>query len=43
MNDKLINCGERRIQVLSRIALRDICERHWIDVGDIVEVYIRKP
>lgn len=42
MSSDLINCGERKIQTLFRIALKDICERHDIVEGGVVEVYIRK-
>lgn len=38
---ELINCGERNVQTLFRVALRDICERHGILIGDAVEVYIK--
>ena len=38
----IVNCGERKIQTLFRIALKDICERHGIQEGDAVEVFIRK-
>ena len=40
--NSLINCGERKIQTHSRIALTDICTRHGILEGDAVEVFIRK-
>jgi len=42
MPPDLINCGERKIQTLFRIALKDICERHKIKEGDAVEVFIRR-
>lgn len=42
MSSDLINCGERKIQILFRIALKDICERYDIKEGDAVEVFIRK-
>jgi len=42
MPPDLINCGERKIQTLFRIALKDICERYGILEGDAVEVFIRK-
>ncbi len=42
MGVNLINCGERKIQIHSRIALTDICTRYDIQEGDAVEVFIRK-
>lgn len=39
---KMINCGTRNVQILHRIALRDICNMYDIEQGDLVEVYIRK-
>ena len=42
MNEDLINCGERTVQILHRIALQDICRTHEIKPGDNVEVYIKK-
>jgi len=44
MDDEMqvINCGERRVQTLSRIAIQDICQAHNITVGDRVEVWIKK-
>ena len=42
MNEDLINCGERTVQILHRIALQDICRTHGIKPGDNVEVYIKK-
>ena len=42
MTEDLINCGERTVQTLHRIALQDICKRHGVEVGDNVEVYIKK-
>ena len=39
---KMINCGTRHVQILHRIALRDICNMYNIEQGDLVEVYIRK-
>ncbi len=42
MPSALINCGERKIQTLFRIALKGICERYDIKEGDAVEVFIRK-
>ena len=38
----LINCGERNIQKLFRITLKDVCERYEIKEGDAVEVFIKK-
>ena len=35
-----INCGERRIQKLFRIAIHDVCARYGIKEGDVVEVFI---
>ena len=42
MTKDLINCGERTVQILHRIALQDICRAHSIKPGDNVEVYIKK-
>ena len=42
MNSKLINCGERNIQSMYRISLKDICDRYGIKLGDTVEVYLKK-
>ena len=42
MTEDLINCGERTVQVMYRIALQDICRVHGIKPGDNVEVYIKK-
>ena len=39
---KMINCGTRNVQILHRIALRDICNMYDIEQGDLVEVYILK-
>ena len=38
----LINCGERKIQKLGRIAIKDVLERNGIKEGDSVEVYLKK-
>lgn len=40
MND-LINCGERTVQAVHRLALGDIFRSHGIEKGDTVEVYIK--
>ena len=42
MTEDLINCGERTVQTLHRIALQDICRGHDIKPGDNVEVWIKK-
>ena len=42
MTEDLINCGERTVQTLHRIALQDICRAYGIKPGDNVEVYIKK-
>ncbi len=39
----MINCGERKIQKLYRISLRDICEEYYLKEGDRIEVYIKIP
>lgn len=39
---ELINCGERTIQKLGRIAIKDILKKNNIEDGDVVEVYIKK-
>lgn len=41
MND-LINCGERKIQKLGRVAIKDILESNGLKEGDVVEVFIKK-
>lgn len=38
----LINCGERKVQAVGRVALTDIFDRYGIKQGDTVEIYIRK-
>ena len=42
MTKDLINCGERTVQTLHRIALQDICRVYDIKPGDNVEVWIKK-
>ena len=42
MSEDLINCGQRRVQKLHRVAIRDICKNHDIEQGELVEVYIKK-
>jgi hypothetical protein len=42
MQDKLINCGERNVQSMYRVSLKDICMKYGIDIGDSVEVFIKK-
>ena len=42
MTEDFINCGERTVQILHRIALQDICRAHGIKPGDNVEVWIKK-
>lgn len=37
----MINCGERTVQKLYRVSIRDICVNHKLPVGSRVEVYIR--
>lgn len=39
--EDLINCGERSVQSNFRIAIRDICARHGVKVGESVEVFIK--
>ncbi len=38
----LINCGERKIQKLGRIAISDILESNGLKEGEVVEVFIKK-
>ena len=42
MIDDLINCGERKVQKIGRIAIKDIIDRYSIKEGDPVEVFIKK-
>jgi len=42
MENTLINCGERTVQVMHRVALKDITTAHGIKQGDRIEVFIRK-
>lgn len=39
---EVIECGQRKVQTLYRVSLRDICENNEIEVGDIVTIYIKK-
>lgn len=39
---ELINCGERKVQKIGRIALKDIIDRYGIKEGDVIEVFIKK-
>ena len=39
---KLINCGQRTVQSMYRVSLRDICTGEKIKVGDKIEVFIKK-
>ena len=39
---EMINCGERMVQSIGRIALKDMLERHGIKKGDHIEVFIKK-
>lgn len=41
--NKLINCGECKVQSMGRVSILGICTKHGIEIGSIVEVYIRKP
>ncbi len=38
----MINCGERKIQKLGRLAIKDVLEGNGLKEGDIVEVFIKK-
>ena len=38
----MINAGERKIQTLGRIAIKDILEGNGLKVGDNVEVFLKK-
>ena len=38
---ELINCGERTVQAVHRLALGDIFRNHGIEKGDTVEVFIK--
>ena len=40
--EDLINCGERSVQKLFRVALRDICQNNGIKERDVIEVFIKK-
>ena len=42
MNADFINCGERRVQQLKRISLKDVLDDYEIEVGSKIEVFIRK-
>jgi hypothetical protein len=42
MADELINCGQRTIQVMGRIAIKDIMETNNLKVGDKIEVFLKK-
>ena len=42
MTEELINCGERPVQALHRVALQDICKAHGIEPGDRIEIWIKK-
>lgn len=42
MPDNLINCGERTVQKLHRVTIKDVCTTYGILEGDRVEVYIKK-
>ena len=39
---ELINCGERKVQKIGRIAIKDIVDRYDIKEGSTVEVFIKK-
>lgn len=39
---KLVNCGQRTVQSMYRVSIRDICTSENISIGDKIEVYIRK-
>jgi hypothetical protein len=39
--DKIINCGQRTIQSMYRISIRDICTAYNIKKGQKVEVWIK--
>lgn len=38
----LINVGERFVQAQYRVNLQNICKAHGIEVGDRIEVWIKK-
>ncbi len=38
----MINAGERKIQKLGRIAIKDILENNDLKIGDSVEVFLKK-
>lgn len=38
----LINCGERKIQKMGRLAIKDVLRSNGLKEGDIVEVFIKK-
>lgn len=40
--DKLINCGQRTIQKMGRIAIGDILKSNELEVGETVEVFLKK-
>jgi len=40
---KCINCGERNIQTMYRVSIKDICDKYGINIGDSVEVFIKIP
>jgi len=42
LKEPLINCGERTIQVLGRISIKDILEDKGLNIGDKVEVFLKK-
>ncbi len=39
---KLINCGQRKIQKIGRISIKDIMNRYELKEGDVIEVYIKE-
>lgn len=41
-NGDFINCGERNVQTMYRVSLKDICVKYEIEIGDSVEVFIKK-
>lgn len=39
---KSINCGQRTVQTMYRVSLRDICTSEGIEIGDKIEIFIKK-
>jgi len=38
----LINCGECTVQPQHRVNIKTVAKRYGIDIGDTVEVFIKK-